>query len=314
LLIIKANHLTTFPAVPSLPNSDDNDNDDREDDDHEDNPQEACIMSKATIKMSAAAAAAAAKKTATAKTTDKTKANYCLMAPGHSILKSYGLRTKNKFAVSFDTKGSTDFVLMQFYVNSVLPEKGGYLATLLEDGYTIRWSRPVDLFLFTMEHICSIMGSKYYLESNVQVHLFDKIMQAILKDKIKHNANRNYWGKPQEIHLKKRCMSTPKTVVMPYKAPYPLESVNDARGQQHYQFHMIVLFKVDLVDQQKTLKKNTKTKLIDLYEVESSQGSTPSPGACCSSKKRDWGGIHCKASHGSWVSKDVEESNHLEEY
>jgi hypothetical protein len=67
---------------------------------------------------------------------------------------------------------------------------------LSEDGHTIRWSRPIDSFLFTMEHLCSNMGSKY-LESNVQVHSFDEVMQALCKDKIKPDMNGNYWGKPQ---------------------------------------------------------------------------------------------------------------------
>jgi hypothetical protein len=209
----------------------------------------------------------------------------------HLVSKSYGLGTNNKFAVSYDTEGSLNFVLVQFYINGVLPEKGRYLATLSEGGYTIRWSRPVNLFLFTMEDLCSSMGSKY-LESNLRVCLFDEVMHEILKDKIKPDANRNYWGKPQEIHLKKKCTGTPKTVAMPYKAPFPLKPVTNARGRRHCQFHTIVQVKVQLVDKRLT-SKNMKMKLIDLNKVASSQGSTPSPGNCCSSKKCNWGGSHC---------------------
>jgi hypothetical protein len=309
-LIVNYWAITKFAAAPPPPDSDDDNNDgDHEDNDHADNPQEACIMSKATTKTSAAAAAA--KKTATAKMTGKTEADYCLMAPSvHLVLKCYGLGTDDKFAVSFDTKGLTNFVLVQFYMNDALPEKGRCLTTLLDDSHTIKWSRPIDLFIFTMEHLCSIsMGSKY-LELNIQVCLFDKVMQAILKDKIKPNANRNYWGKPQEIHLKKRCTGTPKTVVMPYKAPYPLKPTTNARGCRHYQFHTIVLVKVQLADKHLISKKNTKTKLIGLYKVKNNQGSTHSPGACHGSKKCNWGSGHCEERHKSRVSKDVEESNH----
>ena len=64
------------------------------------------------------------------------------------------------------------------------------------------------------------MGSKY-LESNVRVRLFNKVTQAILNNKIKPNANGKYWGNLQEVHLKKKCTGTPKTVAMPYKAPFP---------------------------------------------------------------------------------------------
>ena len=79
---------------------------------------------------------------------------------------------------------------------------------------------------------------------------------------------------------------------MLYNAPSPLEPVIDARRRWHYQFYTIVQVKVQLADNRLTLKKKTKTKLIDLYEVASSQGSTPSPGDCCSSKKSVWGGSH----------------------
>jgi hypothetical protein len=140
-------------------------------------------MSKATTKMAVAtaktaaiaAAAAAATKTATAYTTGKNEDNYLLMTLSiRPVLKSYGLGTNDKFAVSFDTKGMTNFVFISFYVNCVLPKKGGYLVMLLEDSHTLRWSCPVDLFLFTMEHLCSIMESKYS-ESNIQVCLFNKV-------------------------------------------------------------------------------------------------------------------------------------------
>jgi hypothetical protein len=272
-------------------------------------------MSKAT-KMAAAAAAAAknAKKTDNTKTTSKSESDYLSTAPSVCpVSKSYGLGTNNKFAISYDTKGTTNFILISFYVNGALPEKGGYLATLLEDNYTVRWSHPIDSYLFTMEHLHSIMGSKYS-ESNVQVCSFDKVTQALYKDKINPDTNKNYWGKPQKIHLKKKCTGKPESMAMPYKAPSPLEPLTNARGCQHYQFHMIVQVKVQLVDKHLTSKKKTKTKLIDLYKVASSQNSTPSSGDCCSSKKRNWGGSHHETSHGSSVSQDAKESDKLEEY
>jgi hypothetical protein len=91
-----------------------------------------------------------------------------------------------------------------------------------------------------MEHLPSIMGSKY-LESNLQVCMFDEVMQAILKEKMEPDSNGNYWGKPQEIHLKMRCTGMPETTAMPYKAPYPLEPVTNTRERRHYHFHKIVL-------------------------------------------------------------------------
>jgi hypothetical protein len=76
-------------------------------------------------------------------------------------------------------------------MNGTLPEKGGYLTMLSGDGFTLRWSCPVESFLFSMEQLCSIMGSMYS-ESNVRVCLLDKVTQALFKDKNKTNANGNY--------------------------------------------------------------------------------------------------------------------------
>ena len=85
---------------------------------------------------------------------------------------------------------------------------------LSDDGYTIRWSRPVDAFLFSMEHLRSIMG-RAYLDSHVRVRSYDDVMQAISHNRIEADVNGLFWAKPQEIHLKKRCTGIIKTIAMP---------------------------------------------------------------------------------------------------
>jgi hypothetical protein len=62
------------------------------------------------------------------------------------------------------------------------------------------------------------------------------------------------------------------------------------KGCRHYQYYSIVQVKAQLAEQRKTAKKKaSKARLLELYEVASSQGTTPSPGVrrCC-----DWGGSH----------------------
>jgi hypothetical protein len=74
----------------------------------------------------------------------------------------------------FDTDGTTDFCfcLVSFFVCGVLPETGGYVPTLSNDGHTIRWCGPVDGFQFSMEHLKSIMGVDYS-DTHVRVRSFD---------------------------------------------------------------------------------------------------------------------------------------------
>jgi len=287
--------------------------DDPQDDDPP--PSPARMNSKTAIK----AAAAGPKKAAGAKTTGETEDRSMALAC-RPVSKLYGFGTNDKYAVSFDTEGTTDFCLVSFFVCGVLPETGGYAVTLSDDGHTIRWSRPVDSFLFSMEHLKCVMGAEYS-DTHVRVRSFDEVTQAISKDKLEADANGLFWGKPQEIHLDKRCTGTVEAVVMPYRAPRSLEPVTDSKGRRHYQYHSIVHVKAQLAEQRKTAKKKTtKTRPLELYEAPSSQGTTPSPGVrrrC----QRDWGGSHrdtrpAVRPRGSRVSEENEdyESEESNEY
>jgi hypothetical protein len=105
-----------------------------------------------STKTATKAAAAETKKAATTKTTNATKADYRLLASARCpVSKLYGISTNDKYTVSLDTKGTMDFCLVSFFVCGVLPETRGYVATLSDDGHTIKWSRPADGFLFLME-------------------------------------------------------------------------------------------------------------------------------------------------------------------
>lgn len=115
-----------------------------------------------STKTAVRAAAASTKIAAAAKMTGETGAdNRSTASACRPVSKLYGFGTNDKYAVSFDTEGTTDFCLVSFFVCGVLPETGGYVATLSDDGHTIRWSRPVDGFLYSMEHLKSVMGADY---------------------------------------------------------------------------------------------------------------------------------------------------------
>jgi hypothetical protein len=115
-------------------------------------------------------------------------------------------------------------------------------------------------------------------------------MKAISKDRVEADANRLFWGKPQEIHLEKRCTGTVEAVATSYRAPRSLEPITDSKGRRHYQYYSIVHVKAQLAEQRKTTnKKASKTRPLKLYEVASSQGTTTSPDVS-RRRQRDWGG------------------------
>jgi hypothetical protein len=247
-----------------------------------------------------AAAAALKKAAAGSKTTGETESDYPSAAPVRVVSKTYGLSAYDKYAISEYAEGSSDFYEIEFYVNGVLPEVGGYLAMLSEDGYTLKWSRPIEEFLFTMGHLKSIMGENYS-PSHVRVRAFDDVTQAMFKDKVKPDANGVYWGDPQNIHLKEKCTGTVVTLAKVYCAPTKVEAIK-YKGRQIYQFNMIVSCKVQWAERRKTARVGTKTTVVDMFDVPSSQGTTPSPGVQ-RNRKRDWGGSHRESHRGSRVSQ-----------
>jgi hypothetical protein len=113
------------------------------------------------------------------------------------------------------------------------------------------------------------------------------------KDKIELDANGLYWGDPQKVHLKCKCTGTPITLAKVYQAPPTVNVIRDRKGRRNYQFHTIVSCKVQIADLCKTVTVKTKTMVANMYNIPSSQGSTPSPGPWHKRKmQHDWGGSH----------------------
>jgi hypothetical protein len=259
---------------------------------------------KGKIKTPAATAAALKKAAAGSQTTVETNLDFPPSAPVRVVSKTYGLLMYDKYAVSEYTEGSSDFYEIKFYVNGVLPEVGGYLAMLSEDGYTLKWSRPIEELLFTMGHLKSIMGENY---SPSHVRTFDDVTQAMFTDKVEPDANGIYWGDPQKVHLKEKCTSTVVALAKVYRAPTKVEAIK-YKGRRNYQFNTIVSCKVQWGERRKTMSVKTKTTVVDMFDVPSSQGTTPSPGVQ-RGRKRDWEGSHQDSHRGSRVSQGDDNSD-----
>ena len=269
------------------------------------------LLPKPKHKTPAATAAAAKKAAAGSKTSGETDSDYPKEEPIRVVSKTYGLDTYDKHAVTEYSDGANDYYVVQFYVTGAVWD-GGYLATLSEDGYVIKWSRPIEGLLFRMEHLKSIMGDDYS-PSHVRVRVFDNVTQTMFKGKIKPDANGLYWGKPQEIHLKKKCTGTVDTDPTDYRTPPKVDPVN-YRGRKNYQFHTIITCKVQIVERRKTTTIKKKKTTVDMFDVPSSQGTSPSPGVQRGRKrKRDWGGSHRGESEHKVVEEEEEEEEEEED-
>ena len=157
-----------------------------------------------------------------------------------------------------------------------------------------------------MEHLKSIMGDDYP-PSHVRVRAFDNVTQTMFKDKVEPDANGLYWGKPQEIHLKEKCTGTVDTDPTDYRAPPKVDPVN-YRGRKNYQFHTIITCKVQIAERRKTATIKKKKTTMDMFDIPSSQGTSPSKGVQRGRKhNRDWGGSHQGESEHKVVEEEEEE-------
>jgi hypothetical protein len=125
-------------------------------------------MSSNAAAKASAAPRAKKKTTAGSKMTGEMAADYTTAPPAKKPTKLYYLDSGDKYSVCYDHKGTTEYVILTFYLNGMLPPKGGYQCTLAKDGHTIRWSRPVDSFLFSVDHLKGIMSNDYS-KSSVRV-------------------------------------------------------------------------------------------------------------------------------------------------
>jgi hypothetical protein len=161
-----------------------------------------------------------------------------------------------------------------------------------------------------MGHLKSIMGENYS-PSHVRVGAFDDVTQAMFKDKVEPDANGIYWGDPQKVHLKEKCTGMVVTLAKVYRVPTKVKAIK-YKGHRNYQFNTIVLCKVQWAERCKTASVKTKTMVVDMFDVPSSQGTTPSPGAQ-RGRKRDWGGSHQDSHRGSRVSQGNDNSDASDE-
>ena len=290
--------------APGIP---DDTNDPDDPDENTTNEVAAAMPSMVAAKAPAAAPRAKKKTTAGSKTTGETADDYTTAPPAKKPTKLYYLDSGDKYSVCYDLKGTTEYVILTFYLNGMLPPKGGYQCTLSEDGHTISWSRPVDSFLFSMDHLKGIMGDEYS-ESTVRVRSFDNILQAMHRDKIEPDTNGLFWGKPYEIYFEKNLTGTPDCNDIPYRAP-GIESPVDKRGRAHHQYHTMVIVTIQVADARRTTTKGKRAKPVNLYGIDSSP-SVEDDRPPRRGRNNDWGGSHREASRaGSRVSEEAAEES-----
>lgn len=232
------------------------------------------------------------KKPAAAKTTGLTAAD--LTPKKKHPSKLFFLGTGDKYSICSDVVGTTEYKIITFLLSGVLPSEGGFLCTLDEDGHTVKWSRPVDAFLFSMGHLRGIMGEEDYSESHVRVRSFDDVLQSMSHDKVEADAADKYWGKPQEIIFEQKLTGTPICEAIPYRAP-SLAPVMDERGKKHKQYNTLVVVRVEVAERRRTTSKVKRSRPVNLYGIEESSPSVEDDYRRRPRRRErtcDWGGSH----------------------
>ena len=109
------------------------------------------------------------------------------------------------------------------------------------------------------------------------------------------------------VHLKEKCKGTVVALAKVYRAPTKVEAIK-YKVRRNYQFNMIVSYKVQWAERCKTPSVKTKMTVVDMFDVPSSQGTTPSPGVQ-RGRKRDWGGSHRYSHRGRRRSQGDDNSD-----
>jgi len=124
------------------------------------------------------------------------------------IEKPYLLDVHNGYVVVYYTEDGLDYAEVEIIVNGVLPPNG-YRFEVRPDGMAVTWMRAFHRVCFSKDHLQHTMGSSYSLSNN-RVTAYDNVTEAMKKARLTPDASSLYWGEPQVVPLKAKCMGTPK--------------------------------------------------------------------------------------------------------
>ncbi len=141
---------------------------------------------------------------------------------------------------------------------------GTYRFSLAEKGMTILLSRGISAVCFDTRRFRGVMGIKYS-ESSSRVMAFDNAVQAMYHDKVTPDAGGQYWGAPQVINLREKCMGTPVINVYPYRTTFKIEG--------SCQYNTLAHCRVQLAVQRISRSAPTHSRVINLFDIQSSQES-----------------------------------------
>ena len=108
------------------------------------------------------------------------------------------------------------------------------------------------------------MGSKF-CESSSCVMAFNNSVQAMYRDKVTPDAEGQYWGAPQVIHLREKCTGTPVINVYPYCTSFKIKGAR--------QYNTLAHCRVQLAVQRISRLAPTHSPVINLFDIQSSQES-----------------------------------------
>ena len=157
---------------------------------------------------------------------------------------------------------------------------------MAKDGLSALFVCAISSRSFDKRILRKIMGAEYR-ESSSRIVACDN-MALEMQEKNVRPVNGLFWGKPQVVRLRCKCMGTPTAV---NKHDYPKEyRVKDKRGEWHVQCDCIMLVTVKKAEERMQVKLEVETSYVNLFEINSSQSQRsddpPSPPRCQRKKRR----------------------------
>ena len=222
------------------------------------------------------AAKAAPKKKAGPKTTGDVEGDDFVanVSPQPIDDRSYNINMADGWIRVQYSEGLVDYIMIEFHVNGILPE-GGWRIVFNEDENKVSFQRAIHKFLFSKEHLSSIMNPGEYSSTHSRVVAVDHSAQRMMTDRVEESGD-FFWGRAQVVNLNVKCTGTPQISYKAYKSGLIVG--------RHKQYNCVCTCRVQVAAQRTETMQRVEKGVVQMFDLPSSQSSMDSPPDRCKPK------------------------------
>jgi len=224
-----------------------------------------------------------------------------MLPPAPKLRMNFSVDLTYKFLISYHCEGSQDLADVVFHVNGVFHADIDYRGSIAMDRKSILWQHAIQSICFSKKILKAILKDGFSASSHRAV-AYDDVAQEMQEKRIHPNC-KLYWGAPQVVHLKWKCMGA-TTII---KRDYEIDYVNvSSKGRKNRQCNSVLIVQVKKVKECMETEAEVNAGQISLFGafIQSSHGSSGNPP---SPPPRHKSPQHNSSNRGHEVDDDDEE-------